>query len=65
MSHTASKWWQWRGATILTALLVGAATSIFMAGSGCNHEIILNDCPDAGASDGGDTGDGGLDTTGC
>lgn len=60
MRRAAPRQWKWRGAAILTAMLVGAATSTSMAVSGCGpNEVILNDCVDAGASDGGDSGDGG------
>lgn len=65
MSGTASKQGQRQSVTILVAVIVGVAASIFTAGSGCGQAIILNDCPDAGASDGGDAGDGGLDDPGC
>ena len=60
MRRTASKQLRWQSATIFTAVLVGAASSIAAMASGCGpNEIILNNCPDAGAPQGGDAGKGG------
>lgn len=65
MRRTTSKQLEWQSATIFTAVLIGAAASIAAMSSGCDgNEVILNNCPDAGASHGDDAGkggDGGLD----
>jgi hypothetical protein len=58
--HTASNQSRWQCPTIFTAVLIGATVVIAVVSGGCEGtHVVLNNCPDAGAPDGGDAGDGG------
>lgn len=54
MCSAASNQLKWRSAALITALLVGASASIATMASGCGpNDVIIHDCPDSGAQDGG------------
>lgn len=59
MIRTVSKRLRSQGATVFVAVMIGAASIAFIA-SGCGTGVLLiRDCVDAGAHDGGGGGGGG------
>lgn len=60
MTRTVSKQSKLYGLTIFMAVMGGATVFIAVIGGGCGTStVIIHDCPDASAQDGGGAGGGG------